>query len=335
MDNTPQISVLMPVYNGERYIYAAIESILKQSYKDFELLILLEYGSNESSKEIVYAFTDTRIRVIENEKKLGLSSSLNQGIELARGKYIARMDADDISYSERFRIQKEYLDKHSDISLCGTAMKINGKNVAKKLCQHEGIIFYSYLYCPFFHPTVMWRREDLLEKNLKYKEGIAAEDYELWMRVIEQVKTANIPKPLLMYRMYGNNRSDIQREKLISENENMLREYWERNGLQYEVPESYISAFSNLKIIQQEWRLKELSHKTSNFKEKCNMIQKMALDLYMIETLNIGLIFDRYCELFLDLYGSLWFAKIRIFSYCIFRVTKRKVRLLLERMLSK
>lgn len=335
MEHTPQISVLMPVYNGEEFVFDAILSILNQTYVDFELLILLEYGSNQKSKEIVYGFSDARVRVIENSSKLGLAASLNFGIKLARGKYIARMDADDISYPKRFEIQHAYLEKHEEISLCGAVARINGKNHTKVLSCHDEIVFASYMWCPFIHPTVMWRREDLLKKNLMYKEGIAAEDYELWMRVVQQCKTANIQKPLLMYRLYGNSRSDMQRDKLVNENDAILREYWTRNGLRYDVPKEFVSKFESEEIRCNEWKLHEIAFRTPDFKSKRKVIQRLTLDLYMKETYSIKKIYNRFCALFLDMYKSPVLARLQLISYCMFRIVKRKIRLLLERMLIK
>ena len=124
----PKISVIMPAYNAEQYISEAIESILGQTFADFEFIII-DDGSSDSTSGIIASYKDSRIRYFRNEKNLGIVGALNRGLALAAGEYIARMDADDISLPERFQTQCAYMEKHPDVGVCGTAIKVFGKNM--------------------------------------------------------------------------------------------------------------------------------------------------------------------------------------------------------------
>lgn len=205
------ISVVMSVYNGQKFLAEAIESILKQTYTNFEFIII-DDGSTDNSLDIVWEFAaaDERIRVVVNETNLGLAKSLNKGIALASGKYIARMDADDISMPERFEKQVAFLDENDDIGLVGTN-KINLDQITgqeKKYLKipegHLEILWTLLFTPPFIHPSVMIRRSFLLENNLRYSEELqAAQDYDLWMRSLSYTKGANLSEFLLIYRVHN------------------------------------------------------------------------------------------------------------------------------------
>ena len=115
----PKISVVMPAYNAENYIREAIDSILAQTFRDFEFLII-DDGSTDHTVEIIRSYSDSRIRLYQNERNMGVAATLNRGLDLARGEYIARMDADDISLPERFAKQAAYMDAHPDVAVCGS-----------------------------------------------------------------------------------------------------------------------------------------------------------------------------------------------------------------------
>jgi len=117
--NAPAVSVVMPVYNGEKYLRESIDSILNQTYTDYEFIIVND-GSNDKTEEIILSYNDNRIRYIKNEKNLQIVKSLNRGIELAKGRYIARMDADDISLPRRFEKQITFMENNLEIGVCGT-----------------------------------------------------------------------------------------------------------------------------------------------------------------------------------------------------------------------
>jgi glycosyltransferase involved in cell wall biosynthesis len=204
----PKISVLMPVYNSEKYLAEAIDSILNQTLKDFELLIIND-GSTDFSLEIAksYAEKDLRVSILKNTRSKGVAGALNTGLQVARGKYIARMDADDISFPERFQKQFDFMEKNPDIDVCGSWYELFGFNggVIKTPSSHKEIKETLVFYCCIGHPSVMIRGSSLYVCDLEYSEKYPnAEDYEFWCRVTDRFKFANIPEILLKYRVHEN-----------------------------------------------------------------------------------------------------------------------------------
>lgn len=202
----PQVSVILPVYNGEKYLGEAIDSLLKQTYTDFELLIICE-PSPDNSLSIAQSYTDKRCCIIQNRKRLGLVGSLNKGIRLAKGKYIARMDCDDICVPERLEKQVNFLNKYKRVGICGTGIKrfgVGGECYWKPPLLHEEIKATLLFESALAHPTVMFRK-DIFEKgedvySPSYKE---AEDYELWVRFIDKTEIVNIDEYLVKYRVHS------------------------------------------------------------------------------------------------------------------------------------
>lgn len=200
----PTISVVMPVYNAATYLQQAIDSILNQSFTDFELLVI-DDGSTDQSVEIISAITDKRIVFLRNERNRGLIYTLNRGLEYARGIYVARMDADDISHQARFALQVEYMDQHPEIGVCGTWMETFGgqvsqivKNPIDPAMARCLLLFRTVVV----HPSVMIRRSILADYGLRYSpEYQHAEDYEFWNRFSRVTSITNLPQVLLRYRM--------------------------------------------------------------------------------------------------------------------------------------
>lgn len=208
MKNIPQISVLMSVYNQKKpeQLEAAIQSVLKQTFTDFEFIIYNDGSDEETSARLQkYIDVDKRIRLIEDEVNRGLAYSLNACIDVARGKYLARMDDDDICDPDRFMVQYDYLERHKDIALVGCNAKlIDDKGVWGIRQMPEYPDEKSFLrFSPFIHPTVMIRRE-VLEATNGYnasKETLRCEDYELFMRLWKEgYKGYNIQLDLFSYR---------------------------------------------------------------------------------------------------------------------------------------
>ncbi|WP_053058277.1 glycosyltransferase family A protein [Pedobacter sp. BMA] len=204
-DNTTKrmISVVMPVYNAEQYIAVAIKSILAQTYGNFEFLIL-EDGSTDGTLQIINSFDDSRIKLIRNDANKGIVYNLNYGLEVAGGRYVARMDADDIAHPERLALQYEFMEAHPDIAICGTWFEIMEENVVVELpVDHDQIKIGLLDYCVIGHPTAMLRADFFKTNNLKYNSSMQnAEDYDLWVRVAETGKLANLPHVLLRYRKH-------------------------------------------------------------------------------------------------------------------------------------
>lgn len=231
--NNPIVTVLLPVYNAERYIALAIESILKQSFRDFELLIIND-GSTDSSIEIIRSFKDERIRLVTNETNLKLIATLNKGIQLARGRYIARMDADDISLPDRLQKQVDFMESHPNVGVCGAwfePLELPGKAV-KYPERDENIRIMMLYQTPFCHPVVMLRKEVMVQQSIFFSpDFIHGEDYEMWVRLSSFTRFANIPEVLLQYRSHQSSVSAsypaIQKEKTYT----VIRLVFEKTGL--------------------------------------------------------------------------------------------------------
>jgi len=202
----PLVSVVMPVYNAEKYLAEAIESILNQTYKNFEFIIV-DDGSKDKSLEIIkeYAKKDKRIIYFRNKNNLKICKTLNKGIKAARGKYIARMDADDISLPNRFEEQVKFLEKNLKVGVVGSWIEIfnedNNRNFIRKYpVRDEELRKKIFFYSPFAHPSVIIRKKALKTVNPYNEKYVLAEDLELWFRVGERYEFANIPHTLLRYR---------------------------------------------------------------------------------------------------------------------------------------
>ncbi len=216
----PRVTVLMPVYNAEKYVGEAIDSILNQTFKYFEFLIIND-GSTDSSLEIIKSYNDPRIKLVSNDINLGLSNTLNKGIELSQGEYIARMDADDISLPERLEKQIEFMDSHQHIGICGSWIqnfdRSGDKDIWKYSQIHEELLCSLFYNSCFAHPSVCIRKQVLIETGLRYKQEFTpAEDYELWTRLIEVTKGTNLPLVLLKYRS-SENQMTKDENKMVSQ----------------------------------------------------------------------------------------------------------------------
>lgn len=204
MTQFPRVSVLMPVYNGEAFVAEAIESILRQTYANFELLIV-DDGSVDNSRAIMEGFSDNRIRLIRNDSNRGLIASLNRGLDEALGEYIARMDCDDISRSTRLEKQVGFLDAFPEVGICGAWAQAFGEvqdvifrpptDPKKVSCR---LLFDNVM----IHSSVMLRKGMLERHQLRYEPGYThAEDFRLWQRASEYFPIANLNEVLIDYRI--------------------------------------------------------------------------------------------------------------------------------------
>jgi len=227
--NNPKISVIMSVYNAEKFLQEAIESILNQTFKDFEFLIIND-ASTDNSKKIILSYDDKRIRYFENKNNLGVARTLNKGLKLAKGKYIARMDADDISLPNRFKKQVEFMEKNPLVTVCGTWVKLIGNknhenNIWKSPGDFQSIKSLALFYSPIYHPTVFIRKDTLRKNNLSYDPSFDhAEDYELWVRIMENFKVSNLKEVLLYHRIHRGNIGKTH-NKIQVKNANRVRLY--------------------------------------------------------------------------------------------------------------
>ena len=220
----PKISVLLPVYNAENFIAESIQSILDQTEPDFELLVI-DDCSTDRSLEIIEGFQDPRIILRKKKSNSGYTESLNWGIDQARGKYIARMDADDISLPQRFEKQLLFLEQNQLVAMCGTEALVEGSNLKFNYpCEPEAIQANLLLGSSLIHPSIMGKTD--IFKAYKYdilKEP--AEDYDLFTRLAARGKPlANLAEPLLIYRVHNNQISNVQNQKQVeSAQQSMFR----------------------------------------------------------------------------------------------------------------
>lgn len=266
----PEISVVMPVYNGEKYLKEAIESILNQSFKNFEFIIIND-GSTDKTAEIIQSYRDERIVYINNEKNLGLSKSFNIGIKVAQGSYIARMDADDLSLPERFEKQLNFLALHPEISIVGSAIeRINEKGeklgVSRKALEPQALKWQSLFSTPLFHPTVVGRAQ-IFKENLFDESLTNSEDYELWSRLMFEkgCKLSNLPEPLLLYRVFPNSfTKKLSPEKRANSTNNSLRNIGRYATLSTAEQELLMKAFTGKPSFRESFQILSLYRRIRN-----------------------------------------------------------------------
>jgi glycosyl transferase family 2 len=212
----PLISVVMPVRNGVQFLKSALESILSQSFGDFEFVVVDDY-SQDATLEILqsYAKADKRVKVLRNQRQPGIATALNLGIEVARGRYIARQDADDCSASERFRSQLAFLRRNPRTVIVGAYLQIVDEagcplRVHREPVGPSTVLFHLQFGTPFAHPTVMMRADFLRQMPELYRE-MPAQDYDLWARMIlAGARGDNIPEPLVKYRLHPASDSNLR-----------------------------------------------------------------------------------------------------------------------------
>lgn len=203
----PAISVLMSVFNEERYVPVSIESILNQSFSDFEFLITDDHSS-DGTLDILHKYSslDKRIKITKHSKQLGLARSLNEQIRASKGHYLARMDGDDIAHTKRLEKQLEFLEKNSDIGMVGSFCREidnNGRFVSlwERPTSNRSIQKAIFKFNPFIHSSIMIRKEVIINAGMYNTECKYAQDYDLWLRVVKKYKCVNIEKPLIDLRV--------------------------------------------------------------------------------------------------------------------------------------
>jgi glycosyltransferase involved in cell wall biosynthesis len=205
-----EISVVLAVYNGAKYLKEAIDSILLQTFTDYEFIIIND-GSTDATSKIISSYSDPRIVSLENETNKGLIYSLNRGLSVSKGKYIARMDADDIALPKRFQIQFDYMETHPEIGICGSNIEAffntNNKRIPIRFPETDELIrVFTFFQSSFSHPSVMMKRETLVNNKLSYPlQYLHAEDAALWIELLKHTKAYNIPQILLRYRIHDEN----------------------------------------------------------------------------------------------------------------------------------
>jgi glycosyltransferase involved in cell wall biosynthesis len=220
----PAVTVLMTVFNAGRFLNSSIRSILTQTFRDFEFLIV-DDCSTDGSAEVAETWQsrDSRIRVIRNLQNRGQTACLNQGLELARGQWIARHDADDLSHPTRLTLQHRLTISRPDIVLLGTNGRIIDEQdrlvgLLDAPLTQQGIIWTAPFLNPFMHTSVLFRTDIIRDEFGGYDSSYRiAQDYELWTRVISKCQGANLPERLICYRHLATSMSKMGREQAFAE----------------------------------------------------------------------------------------------------------------------
>jgi hypothetical protein len=230
----PTISVILPVHNGEAFLADALESVFAQTFSDFELIVVDDY-STDRTPEMLAAIGDPRLRIIRSEEQRGIAGSLNHSLELCRGRYIARMDADDISMRKRFARQVAFLEAHPKVGACGTWVRMfsdswhrDRRLEANPERMHCSLLMFNVLS----DPSVMMRRELFLRHGLTYDETFQnSQDYELWTRASLLFTLGNVREVLLLYRVHPEQVGRQQRSVRLAEGERIRRAHLARLGV--------------------------------------------------------------------------------------------------------
>lgn len=201
----PYITVLMPVYNAERYIQEAVASVLQQTFGNFELLIIND-GSTDRTLQIINQFNDARI-VVHTQTNQGVAAALNKGLHLARAPYVVRFDADDICYPERLQIQYDFMEANPCYTIIGSAADYIDAD-GSYLFTHRPVAFTNdelqnlpYRFCPFIHSTICYRRDAILKRGGYNELAYTFEDHFLWACILTHEKACNLPQPLIKVRL--------------------------------------------------------------------------------------------------------------------------------------
>ena len=331
---SPIITVLMPVYNGEIYLKKAIDSILTQTFQDFELIIIND-GSRDGSQKIIKSYNDQRIRLI-NQDNQGLVGALNNGIKLSLGKYIVRMDQDDISMKNRLFEQINFMESNPNIGISGTYIILIDKfdnSIGRMVypLAHEEIKAQLLFSSPLAHPSVIIRKSILQKNDLKYL-NVKSEDYDLWVRSAQVTQLANVGKFLLKYRVGVGISKNSHKDDYDTGAQQIIKKFLLDLG-----------DFSESEIICQQKMYtfgyvpdRKFLNESFFLLEKIKSLNKMK-QIYRTADLNLTIIVKwfsvcgRMCKKQLFVLPEFWFNSILLF----FRLSFKNKISLLKKMISK
>lgn len=315
-----RISVVMTVYGREAYLEEAIRSILDQTFSNFEFIIVVEDGADASTVDTVneFARADDRVRLIFNSARLGLAASLNRGIQEATGDFVARMDDDDYSLPERFAKQVSYLDAHVDIGLCGTlqiTVTPDKESVLYCATDPESLKAEMLFGCQLSHSSIMFRRELFTKNEWSYPENRLAEDYSLWLDILNSVGMANMDEALIKHRYGFGNISAEKGERLQEETtkliKNALAKYVRADVNAFD--DFFYSAWRRPRPQLTDWQRKQYYKATSAF--LTHLEQANAKNCFVSEDTWRKVLWKRYRNILYQL--SLREAAIQADSVCL------------------
>jgi len=296
-NNRPDITVLMPAYNAGKYIREAIGSVLQQTFKNFELLVIND-GSADDTLSIALSFHDPRIMVINKEHE-GIAAALNTGLKLASARYVARFDADDVCLPNRLQTQFDFLHDHPDYVLVGSDAEYileNGEFLFSFKCiahSDDEVKNNLYVYCPFIHSSVMYRREDVLKAGGYDIHAHNFEDYLLWTNLAKIGKMQNLREPLIKVRLSAASatidekwrgerfrqlkRQATTRGSITEEEGNELQEIIRKQDVK-NIKEGAYHALCGKKFLANNYQPKKARHHV----RKAIMIKPLRLDNYLL-----------------------------------------------------
>lgn len=215
----PKVSVVMAVCNSEQFLRDAVESVLNQSFTDFEFILIDDF-STDTSATILDEYRDPRILRVRNEKNLGLTQSLNVGLRLARGEYIARMDADDVCLPNRFKAQVRFLDEHESVAVVGTGVRLVDEqgNPLQEIhfpTDHSSLKWYLCFYNPIAHPSVMMRKAAVVQVGGYDPALVRSQDYDLWWRLGMNYELANLKEIYVFLRQHSRQITNVYRSEQV------------------------------------------------------------------------------------------------------------------------
>lgn len=298
----------MSIYNGERYLKESIESIINQTFKDFEFIII-DDGSTDKSNKIINSYNDSRIKLLENNKNIGLTKSLNKGLELCKGEFIARMDADDISLPFRLEKQVNYMEKNKNVDVCGSWSMTIGKivgEIRKYPSNHEEIRCQLLLNNIMCHSSVIIREKSISEGNIRYNPSLLyAQDFDFFVRMINDYSFANIPEVLIHYRIHDDQIAEQKKNEQNFTANSIIKEQLKKLSinptneeliLHNNLIELKIKQSKDLLLQSEKWMLKIIKNN-----DKVNFYENKILKLYF------NYIWLRLCNAYAGL--GLWSVK--------------------------
>jgi glycosyltransferase involved in cell wall biosynthesis len=274
----------MPVYNVEKYIKESVESVLNQTFTNFELLIYDDCCTDDTIK-IIEQFNDNRITIIKNDENIGLTKSLNKGIKIAKGKYIARTDGDDICMPDRFEKQLKAFEGDSELGICGSwFLNFGDRDGITTYPEFHIDIQIGLLYqSQFCHVSVMIKKAVLEQNNLTYNENfVTAQDFELWSRIAHVTKTRNLPEVLMKCRFHSSSISVLKKEQQLRNRDQIIENQIKRIG--YEKKIESVQLFIDFCNSRFDFNFQELEWLKVFLKDlivennKSNFIEKMLFE---------------------------------------------------------
>ncbi|MFH1004507.1 MAG: glycosyltransferase [Bacteroidota bacterium] len=334
----PKVTVLLPVFNGEKFLKESIQSILSQTFPDFELLIVND-GSTDDSEKIIKNFSDERINLFNNEKNLGLIETLNIGLKNSTGEYIARMDADDISLPNRLKKQVSFLDSHPLFGICATRYALLNEKRKKinwwfRTDDIPSMLLFNASIC---HPTIMMRRKIIMENQILYSHKFTnAEDYELWIRISQISRIAILDEELFYYRSHRNQVSRAFNSEQKKSADEVRKNYLLLLGLKFTDEELTLhniigrnERIKNKKLFSdiEKWLLSLIQMNSSNCVLEQSalkkVIGKMWLDICGNTTLGLWAFHNFFKSILKNYYQFNFGDLIKLFCKCIVRYIVR------------